>query len=999
MLSPRVRAITPITNPTLPQTPTPQNAELIDATQQSVLQNFNRTVETGISGAQGNSQLIDRIANNLAGISQAERFTQSIQGYRESNNTEQTVGAINNLVSSAFDMWTEVQKQRAARQQAADEEQLAKNRLEVEIRKQRILSTAESALRDPNIGFAGYQAAITRFIRENQGYVTDDDLVAVTAELYTPLRAVMSEEAQAFYGAFSEIYDREANITGQTVITQFSGQLGRLARMTDPEQAQQLANGIITEFNQYIANQGLSPLQILQVSETLLTQVRENYGTSTAVMAQMEQGLTQFQAYAEAFQTQVAPLQAAGDFAAASQVDQQLRIQYGITYDTPWTDHLFNTEQAQRGIRVREEMSNLVEGAVIDSRRVMEFDRAEVLTIALQMYQDPTTRAYWQVPGFAENPAIQQAIAISDALSGYSEWQGSTRPQEAALYNQQLLQYDEQIQRLQLQYIQGQGTDPSQLLQSLSILNPAMSGMAQYYQGQGRGEEFNRIMSDQQRLLQVIQGGQASPEQVRAAYTSLIENIQQQREALRLRFEASANEQEENMRILRQYGITSPEDFRAQAEAARVTYDSIIQEVNDAQQAARQNLITQPNFNLPALDTYTYGETTGIIPFRAGGLAEVGGAFRPDDHSFGASRDRGARRHAGMDFAVPVGTPIISYIQGTVEYVETLDGYGRTVVIRAPDNTYHLFGDVNDVNVQPGQAIYPGQQIALSGNSGNGSAHLHWQIMRSARGFHYNQSIDPLEYTSQMSRYVNPQRPTAVQQNQSRLTNTYAAADVQSYRRNGGLGNDGAGNFGYAELANDRTFRIRLHQVASDIGVPAQWLADIIAMETGGSFSPSIRNQAGSGATGLIQFYSDRGDGTKTIGGRTYRLSDLARMSRIQQLDVVRDYLVERRQYSPNGYQSIGDLMLAVWAGPSSQRRLQTDGPEALRNLNDGSIDFFGYYNRLGRHAGRRYAPLVGGGGGGGGGGTSPIHVRPRRGCPVCDQIGAVNFIQHEGQR
>jgi len=45
-----------------------------------------------------------------------------------------------------------------------------------------------------------------------------------------------------------------------------------------------------------------------------------------------------------------------------------------------------------------------------------------------------------------------------------------------------------------------------------------------------------------------------------------------------------------------------------------------------------------------------------------------------------------------------------------------------------------------------------------------------------------------------------------------------------------------------------------LYRAAKEIGIPVDWLATVISFETGGTFSPSVLNKAGSGAVGLIQF-------------------------------------------------------------------------------------------------------------------------------------------------
>lgn len=51
-----------------------------------------------------------------------------------------------------------------------------------------------------------------------------------------------------------------------------------------------------------------------------------------------------------------------------------------------------------------------------------------------------------------------------------------------------------------------------------------------------------------------------------------------------------------------------------------------------------------------------------------------------------------------------------------------------------------------------------------------------------------------------------------------------------------------------------RTFRDRVRWIGSDLGLNPNDLMGCMAFESGRTFSPSVRNGAGSGATGLIQF-------------------------------------------------------------------------------------------------------------------------------------------------
>lgn len=79
-------------------------------------------------------------------------------------------------------------------------------------------------------------------------------------------------------------------------------------------------------------------------------------------------------------------------------------------------------------------------------------------------------------------------------------------------------------------------------------------------------------------------------------------------------------------------------------------------------------------------------------------------------------------------------------------------------------------------------------------------------------------------------------------------------------------------------------FREALFEVAEALGVDPDYLMACIAFETAETFRPDIRNAAGSGAVGLIQFMpaTAQGLGTSTEA--------LARMAAVEQLDYVRMY-------------------------------------------------------------------------------------------------------------
>lgn len=79
-----------------------------------------------------------------------------------------------------------------------------------------------------------------------------------------------------------------------------------------------------------------------------------------------------------------------------------------------------------------------------------------------------------------------------------------------------------------------------------------------------------------------------------------------------------------------------------------------------------------------------------------------------------------------------------------------------------------------------------------------------------------------------------------------------------------------------------KEFKEKLIEVSDYLRVDPSYLMACIAFESGESFSPSIKNAAGSGATGLIQFMPRTAEGLGTS------VEELERMSAVQQLDYVK---------------------------------------------------------------------------------------------------------------
>lgn len=96
---------------------------------------------------------------------------------------------------------------------------------------------------------------------------------------------------------------------------------------------------------------------------------------------------------------------------------------------------------------------------------------------------------------------------------------------------------------------------------------------------------------------------------------------------------------------------------------------------------------------------------------------------------------RDGRRHKGVDFKTPVGTPVRATFDGVISRKNwNFNGNGNSVEIEESGGKRRtaLFLHLSELpkSVQPGQRVRKGEVFASSGNSGHSFApHLHYQLM------------------------------------------------------------------------------------------------------------------------------------------------------------------------------------------------------------------------------------------------------------------------------
>lgn len=97
-------------------------------------------------------------------------------------------------------------------------------------------------------------------------------------------------------------------------------------------------------------------------------------------------------------------------------------------------------------------------------------------------------------------------------------------------------------------------------------------------------------------------------------------------------------------------------------------------------------------------------------------------------------------------------------------------------------------------------------------------------------------------------------------------------------------------------------FRAAVFDICERLGLVPDYLMACMAFETGESFSPKVRNGAGSGAVGLIQFMPSTARALKTTA------DTLSRMSALEQLRYVEAYF---RPYR-NRLHTLSDHYMAI---------------------------------------------------------------------------------------
>lgn len=114
-------------------------------------------------------------------------------------------------------------------------------------------------------------------------------------------------------------------------------------------------------------------------------------------------------------------------------------------------------------------------------------------------------------------------------------------------------------------------------------------------------------------------------------------------------------------------------------------------------------------------------------------------AAGPITSGFGTSR--GAYPHAGIDFAVSIGSAVRAMLNGVVRKIGWNAVTGRTgkgMVVDHADGFSSYYGHLSGWGKKPGDKVTAGERIASSGNTGRSTGpHLHAELWKNGNPFNY----------------------------------------------------------------------------------------------------------------------------------------------------------------------------------------------------------------------------------------------------------------------
>ena len=194
-------------------------------------------------------------------------------------------------------------------------------------------------------------------------------------------------------------------------------------------------------------------------------------------------------------------------------------------------------------------------------------------------------------------------------------------------------------------------------------------------------------------------------------------------------------------------------ELEQEIQQAEIAYKKQLEELKKQQEAAN----SQKNNNSNNSSNSNSGKNNNSGSF----TTPTGSGYFMKPVSGGSISTNGyystGKFHGAIDYAISSGSPVYAAAAGVVMITDNLtSSYGTYVVIRHANGmqSYYGHGTRGSICVSPGQIVKKGQQIMLSGSTGNSSGpHLHFELRTapysykySAKAYGQDSRVNPLNY-------------------------------------------------------------------------------------------------------------------------------------------------------------------------------------------------------------------------------------------------------------
>lgn len=176
--------------------------------------------------------------------------------------------------------------------------------------------------------------------------------------------------------------------------------------------------------------------------------------------------------------------------------------------------------------------------------------------------------------------------------------------------------------------------------------------------------------------------------------------------------------EEEGAEVLlrRTEGLLAKLDTLSETQSRR--FDTVVALVKQKGAAVRQ---------IPSVQPVDNGKLTGMVA-----------SFGRRVHPF----YKVLRMHTGVDYALPVGSPVYATADGTVRTIKRSErGYGNMIEVEHGALYSTSYAHLEKINVWQGQSVRRGDVIGEVGNTGLSMApHLHYEVL------YRGEAVDPVNY-------------------------------------------------------------------------------------------------------------------------------------------------------------------------------------------------------------------------------------------------------------